>query len=70
MLRWLGLGDTLAQSKVVTGGSTFVLAYAVHKVFAPARIATTLGCTPFIVRHLRARGLLRPPAPPPPPSAP
>ncbi|XP_043188911.1 protein FAM210B, mitochondrial-like [Amphibalanus amphitrite] len=63
MLRWLGLGDSIAQSKIVTGGSTFVLAYAVHKVFAPARIATTLGCTPFIVRYLRRRGLLRSPPP-------
>ena len=63
LLRWLGLGDSLAQSKIVTGGSTFVLAYAVHKVFAPARITTTLGCTPFIVRYLRRRGLLRTPPP-------
>ncbi|XP_037076920.1 protein FAM210B, mitochondrial-like [Pollicipes pollicipes] len=63
LLRWVGLGDSLAQSKLVTGGSTFVLAYAVHKVFAPARIATTLACTPFIVRSLRRRGLLKTPPP-------
>lgn len=43
------------------GAATFVVAYAVHKVFAPARIAVTLTATPFIVRHLRKIGFLKPP---------
>lgn len=43
------------------GAATFVVAYAVHKVFAPARIAITLTATPFIVRHLRKIGFLKPP---------
>lgn len=45
------------------GAATFVVAYAVHKVFAPARIAVTLTATPFIVRHLRKIGFLKPPRP-------
>nr|XP_045626179.1 uncharacterized protein LOC123775240 [Procambarus clarkii] len=45
------------------GAATFVVAYAVHKVFAPARIAITLTATPFIVRHLRKIGFLKPPKP-------
>ncbi|XP_076046069.1 uncharacterized protein LOC143028186 [Oratosquilla oratoria] len=48
------------ESAVVTVG-TFVVAYAIHKVFAPARIVTTLTATPFIVRHLRRIGFLKPP---------
>ncbi|KAK8742793.1 hypothetical protein OTU49_001676 [Cherax quadricarinatus] len=47
----------------VAGAATFVVAYAVHKVFAPARIAITLTATPFIVRHLRKIGFLKPPKP-------
>lgn len=43
------------------GAATFVVAYAVHKIFAPARIAITLTSTPFIVRHLRKIGFLKPP---------
>jgi len=48
---------------IATGASTFVVAYAVHKVFAPVRIATTLFATPLIVRWLRAKGVLRAPRP-------
>ena len=61
ILQKIGVGQSILESKVVTGGSTFVIAYAVHKVFAPVRIATTLTCTPFIVRHLRKIGFLKPP---------
>lgn len=47
--------------KVGANASTFVLAYAIHKVFAPVRISITLFSTPFIVRALRSRGILKPP---------
>lgn len=50
-------------SNVATGTSTFVMAYAVHKVFAPVRISITLASTPFIVRYLRRIGFLKPPKP-------
>ncbi|KAH8272211.1 hypothetical protein KR018_011735, partial [Drosophila ironensis] len=59
MLELLGITSSAVAEKVATG-STFVVAYAVHKVFAPARISITLGSTPFIVRYLRTKGFLKP----------
>ncbi|XP_026843116.1 uncharacterized protein LOC6597991 isoform X1 [Drosophila persimilis] len=58
VLEFLGITSTAIAEKVATG-STFVVAYAVHKVFAPARISITLGATPFIVRFLRSKGFLK-----------
>ncbi|XP_015126843.1 uncharacterized protein LOC107048269 isoform X2 [Diachasma alloeum] len=46
---------------IMTGSSTFLVAYAVHKVFAPVRISITLASTPFIVRYLRRIGILKMP---------
>ncbi|XP_076325570.1 uncharacterized protein LOC143233327 isoform X2 [Tachypleus tridentatus] len=59
----IGLSEDLVHSKLAVGGGTFVVAYAVHKVFAPARIAITLSATPFIVRYLRKIGFLKAPKP-------
>ncbi|BFF93980.1 uncharacterized protein DMAD_11719 [Drosophila madeirensis] len=59
VLEFLGITSAAIAEKVATG-STFVVAYAVHKVFAPARISITLGSTPFIVRFLRSKGFLKP----------
>ncbi|KAG1930176.1 protein FAM210A [Pimephales promelas] len=56
----LGFSESVVQSKMAAGTSTFVLAYAVHKLFAPVRISATLVCVPFIVRHLRKTGLFKP----------
>jgi len=53
------IGEQLGASAVAAGASTFVMAYAVHKVFAPVRISITLTSAPFIVRHLRAKGILK-----------
>ncbi|KAK7068293.1 hypothetical protein SK128_012896 [Halocaridina rubra] len=50
-----------ATTRTAAGAATFVVAYAVHKVFAPARIGITLTATPFIVRYLRRIGFLKPP---------
>lgn len=61
MLKYFGLGETILSGKVAAGASTFVVAYAVHKVFAPVRIGITLGSAPLIVRFLRQRGFLKPP---------
>lgn len=55
--------DVDVNTRRAAGAATFVVAYAVHKVFAPARIAVTLTATPFIVRHLRRIGFLKPPKP-------
>nr|KAG5687251.1 hypothetical protein BaRGS_016426 [Batillaria attramentaria] len=38
MLKTIGVGEAILQSKLATGTGTFVVAYAVHKVFAPVRI--------------------------------
>jgi Protein of unknown function (DUF1279) len=65
LLSKLGVGQSILESKIATGASTFVIAYAVHKVFAPARMATTLAATPFIVRYLRRIGILKRPPPKP-----
>lgn len=61
MLNYLGLESMSSSisSNIVTGASTFVIAYAVHKLFAPVRISITLFSTPFIVRFLRSRGILK-----------
>ena len=53
------VGPKIAGSDFGAGASTFVIAYAVHKVFAPVRISMTLTCTPFIVNALRRRGILK-----------
>ncbi|XP_014218363.1 uncharacterized protein LOC106646753 [Copidosoma floridanum] len=52
--------DKLAM-KIMNEGSTFLIAYAIHKLFAPVRISTTLICTPLIVKYLRKKGVLKPP---------
>ncbi|XP_062328301.1 protein FAM210B, mitochondrial [Osmerus eperlanus] len=57
----LGFSESGVQSKMAAGTSTLVLAYAVHKLFAPVRISITLVSVPLIVRHFRKTGLFRPP---------
>ncbi|XP_020774221.2 protein FAM210B, mitochondrial [Boleophthalmus pectinirostris] len=59
----MGFSETVVQSKMAAGTSTFVLAYAIHKLFAPVRISITLVSVPLIVRHFRKIGLFK--APPP-----
>ncbi|XP_051996213.1 protein FAM210A-like [Xyrauchen texanus] len=56
----LGFSESVVQSKMAAGTSTFVLAYAVHKLFAPVRISITLVSVPLIVRYLRKTGLFKP----------
>ncbi len=63
LLQKMGVGEAILESRLAQGTSTFLLAYAVHKVFAPVRIAITLTSTPFIVRYLRRVGVLKPPKP-------
>ncbi|XP_051562088.1 protein FAM210A-like [Myxocyprinus asiaticus] len=56
----VGFSESIVQSKMAAGTSTFVLAYAVHKLFAPVRIGITLVSVPLIVRYLRKTGLFKP----------
>uniref|UniRef100_A0A1A7Z637 Family with sequence similarity 210, member B n=1 Tax=Iconisemion striatum TaxID=60296 RepID=A0A1A7Z637_9TELE len=61
----LGFNESVVQSKMAAGTSTFVLAYAIHKLFAPVRISITLVSVPLIVRYFRKTGLFKPPTPAP-----
>uniref|UniRef100_A0A8C9K3H2 Family with sequence similarity 210 member B n=1 Tax=Panthera tigris altaica TaxID=74533 RepID=A0A8C9K3H2_PANTA len=58
----LGFKESLVQSKMAAGTSTFVVASAIHKLFAPVRISITLVSVPFIVRYFRKVGFFKPPA--------
>ncbi|XP_033823089.1 protein FAM210B, mitochondrial [Periophthalmus magnuspinnatus] len=55
----MGFSETVVKSKMAAGTSTFVLAYAIHKLFAPVRISITLVSVPLIVRHFRKIGLFK-----------
>ncbi|KAL1513892.1 hypothetical protein ABEB36_003232 [Hypothenemus hampei] len=60
LLTTLNLKDWAKEnSLILSNAGTFALAYAIHKVFAPVRIAITLGSVPFIVRYLRSKGILK-----------
>lgn len=61
----VGFSEAVVQSKFAAGTSTFVLAYAIHKLFAPVRISITLVSVPLIVRYFRKTGLFKPPTPAP-----
>lgn len=56
----MGVDKAVLESKITQGASTFVVAYAVHKVFAPVRVTITLTTIPFLVRYLRRVGILKP----------
>lgn len=59
MLASMGVSSEMLNSKLASGASTFLVAYALHKLFAPLRITITLGAVPFIVRYLRRIGFLK-----------
>ncbi|XP_043932737.1 protein FAM210B, mitochondrial [Protopterus annectens] len=61
----LGFSEAVVQSKMAAGTSTFVLAYAIHKMFAPVRISITVVSVPLLVRYFRKVGFFKPPAPNP-----
>ncbi|XP_076628095.1 protein FAM210A [Colletes latitarsis] len=47
--------------RVLSSSSQFLLAYAIHKLFAPVRLSITLGVTPLLVKYLRRKGILKSP---------
>nr|ACQ58280.1 C20orf108 [Anoplopoma fimbria] len=61
----VGFSEAVVRSKMAAGTSTFVLAYAIHKLFAPPRISITLVSVPLIVRYFRKTGHFKPPTPAP-----
>nr|CAB3244435.1 protein FAM210B [Phallusia mammillata] len=46
-------------SGIVSGASTFVIAYAVHKIAMPVRVSITVVSVPILVRYLRRIGLFK-----------
>ncbi|XP_056404226.1 protein FAM210B, mitochondrial isoform X2 [Hyla sarda] len=62
LLLKVGFSEAVVQSKLAAGTSTFVLAYAVHKLFAPVRISITVVSVPFLVRYFRRIGFFKPPS--------
>ncbi|XP_068118794.1 protein FAM210B, mitochondrial [Hyperolius riggenbachi] len=63
LLLKLGVSESVVQSKLAAGTSTFVLAYAIHKVFAPLRMTITVVSVPLLVRYFRKIGFFKPPPP-------
>lgn len=55
------LGIESERLSAISNASTFVVAYAVHKVFSPVRLSITLFSAPIIVRYLRTKGILKVP---------
>uniref|UniRef100_A0A2K6D668 DUF1279 domain-containing protein n=1 Tax=Macaca nemestrina TaxID=9545 RepID=A0A2K6D668_MACNE len=49
----LGFKESLVQSNMAAGTSTFVVGYAIHKLFVPVRIGITLVSVPLIVRYCK-----------------
>lgn len=54
------IGVSAETNEKIMQGSTFLIAYGIHKIFAPVRISITLFSTPFIVKYLRFKGILKP----------
>ncbi|OWR44928.1 hypothetical protein KGM_214210 [Danaus plexippus plexippus] len=59
LLKYFNMTEGPLSTAVASNTGTFVIAYGIHKIFAPARIAVTLTATPFIVRYLRNIGFLK-----------
>ncbi|XP_059048898.1 uncharacterized protein LOC131844122 [Achroia grisella] len=59
MLKYFNIGEGTLSKIASSNAGTFVIAYAVHKCFAPVRMAITLTATPFIVRYLRNIGFIK-----------
>lgn len=59
ILKSFNIGEGTVSKLASSNAGTFVIAYAVHKVFAPVRMAITLAATPFLVRYLRHIGIIK-----------
>ncbi|CAG9784490.1 unnamed protein product [Diatraea saccharalis] len=59
ILKHFNIGEGTLTKVASSNAGTFVIAYAVHKCFAPVRMAITLASTPFIVRYLRNMGYIK-----------
>ena len=50
-----------SMAKIMVNSSTFAVAYGIHKLLAPIRLATTMVFAPILVRFLRKKGILKHP---------
>uniref|UniRef100_A0A8C3BBY5 DUF1279 domain-containing protein n=1 Tax=Cairina moschata TaxID=8855 RepID=A0A8C3BBY5_CAIMO len=57
----LGCSESITESARAAGTSTFLLAYALHKLFAPVQISITIVSVPFIVQYCWKIGFFKPP---------
>lgn len=64
IMKYFNISEGTLSKMAVSNAGTFVIAYGVHKFFAPFRIGVTLTATPFIVRYLRKVGMLKHPSVP------
>nr|XP_039274541.1 protein FAM210B, mitochondrial-like [Styela clava] len=55
LFNWFGV----ESSSFTTGASTFMIAYAVHKIFAPVRIGITFVSVPILVKYFRNIGFFK-----------
>ncbi|XP_013181195.1 PREDICTED: uncharacterized protein LOC106127610 [Papilio xuthus] len=62
IMKYFNISEGTLSKIAVSNAGTFVIAYGVHKFFAPFRIGVTLTATPFIVRYLRKIGMLKHPS--------
>uniref|UniRef100_A0A0D9RH73 DUF1279 domain-containing protein n=1 Tax=Chlorocebus sabaeus TaxID=60711 RepID=A0A0D9RH73_CHLSB len=58
----LGFKESLVQSNMAAGTSTFVVAYAIHKLFAPVRMGITLVSVRLFCKLFCKVGFFKPPA--------
>ncbi|XP_014600014.1 PREDICTED: uncharacterized protein LOC106784706 [Polistes canadensis] len=47
--------------QLMNNSSGFLLAYGIHKLFAPIRLSITCGVTPWLILYLRKKGFLKTP---------
>lgn len=62
VLASIGIADS-AKGTAAHSAGAFVLAYAIYKLLAPVRVPLTFAVTPLVMRALRRRGYMLPPAP-------
>ncbi|XP_015171396.1 PREDICTED: uncharacterized protein LOC107063808 [Polistes dominula] len=49
--------------QIMNNSSGFLLAYGIHKMFAPIRLSITCGVAPWLVLYLRKKGIMKTPKP-------
>lgn len=66
---FFGVSNPTIKDTATSSAGSFLIAYTVYKISAPVRWPLTFAVTPVVLRALRRRGYMLPPAPASPPSA-